>query len=79
MDNEHYRLNLDPYRTSVERAWSWMGEMGLFPDTAKDVDIDEHIDTQLYKAALDACTEKYASESPEFYRKMNNIYADYDA
>ncbi len=79
MDNEHYRLNLDPYRTSVERAWNWMGEMGLFPDTAKDVNIDEHIDTQLYKAALDACTEKYASESPEFYTKMNNIYADYDA
>ena len=67
MDNEHYRLNLDPYRTSVERAWTWMNEMGLFPDTAASVKIDEHIDTKLYKAALDACT------------KMNNIYAEYDA
>lgn len=79
MDNEHYRLNLDPYRTSVERAWNWMGEMGLFPDTAASVKIDEHIDTKLYKAALDACTEKYKSDSPEFYTKMNNIYAEYDA
>lgn len=29
MDNEHYRLNLDPYPISVERVWSWMGEMGI--------------------------------------------------
>ncbi len=79
MDNEHYRLNLDPYRTSVERAWNWMGEMGLFPDTASSIKIDEHIDTKLYKAALDACTEKYAGQNPEFYTKMNSIYAEYDA
>lgn len=79
MDNEHYRLNLDPYRTSVERAWNWMGEMGLFPGTAASIKIDEHIDTKLYKAALDACTEKHKSDSPEFYTKMNNIYAEYDA
>ena len=29
MGNEHYRLNLDQYPISVERAWSWMGEMGI--------------------------------------------------
>ena len=74
-----YEANRDAYRTSVERAWNWMGEMGLFPDTAASIKIDEHIDTKLYKEALDACTEKYKSDSPEFYTKMNNIYAEYDA
>jgi NitT/TauT family transport system substrate-binding protein len=79
MDNEHYRLNLDPYRASVERAWNWMSEMGLFPDTAKDIKIADHIDTKLYKAALDSCTEKYKSDDPDFYTKMNNIFAENDA
>lgn len=79
MENEHYQLNLDPYRTSVERAWEWMSEMGLFPDEAADIDIDDHINTTLYKAALDACTEEYGDEDPDFYDTMNDIYEEYDA
>lgn len=79
MDNEHYRVNLDPYRTSVERAWNWMMEMGLFPDGAKNINVDDHINTTLYKAALDACTEKYSADNKAFYDKMNTIYQTYDA
>lgn len=79
MDNEHYRLNLDPYRTSVERAWVWMGDMGLFPEGADKINIDDHINVDLYKAALDECTEKYGKDHPEFYEKMNDIFAEYDA
>lgn len=79
MDNEHYRLNLDPYKRSVERAWDWMLEMGLFPDGADKIDVDDHINTDMYKAALDACTAKYASEDKEFYDKMNDIFEEYDA
>lgn len=79
MENEHYKLNLDPYRTSVERAWDWMGEMDLFPEGWEDIDIDDHIDTSLYKAALDACTELYGDDDADFYDSQNEIYEEYDA
>ena len=81
MDNEHYNLNLDPYRTSVERAWEWMKEMGLFDDVdgAEDINIKDHIDVAMYKEALDACTEAYGADDQAFYDKMNDIYDEYDA
>lgn len=79
MDNEHYRLNLDPYKKSVKRAWEWMAEMNLFPDGYKDINIDDHINTKLYKAALDANTSKYGSENKSFYDKMNSIFSENDA
>lgn len=79
MDNEHYRLNLDPYKKSVERAWNWMSEMGLFPDTAKDIKVNEHINTTLYKDALKANTDKYGSSSKSFYDKMNEIFKENNA
>lgn len=79
MDNEHYRLNLDPYKKSVERAWNWMSEMDLFPDGWDKINVDDHINTKIYKAALDANTKKYGSESKEFYDKMNQIFSENDA
>lgn len=80
MTNEHYRLNLDPYRTSVERAWNWMKEMGLFEGKNADaIKIDDHINTTLYKEALDDCTKRFGAENKDFYDKMNKIYQEYDA
>ena len=79
MDNEHYRLNLDPYKKSVERAWDWMSEMGLFPDGADKINVDDHINTEMYKAALDACTEKFGADEKELYDKMNKIFEENDA
>lgn len=78
MDNEHYRLNLDPYKKSVERAWNWMMEMGLFPDGADQINVDDHINVDLYKAALDANTEKYGEDEKDFYDNMNQIYSEND-
>ncbi|WP_165247434.1 ABC transporter substrate-binding protein [Adlercreutzia sp. ZJ141] len=79
MDNEHYDLDLDPYKSSVIRAWDWMMEMGLFPEGAEGINIEDHIDTSLYKAALDECTEKYGAESKAFYDKRNEIFEEYNA
>ena len=55
MDNEHYRLNLDPFKSSIERAWGYMLKLKLFDEGAEDINIDDHINTELYKAALDEC------------------------
>ncbi|MDO4502049.1 MAG: ABC transporter substrate-binding protein [Coriobacteriia bacterium] len=76
MDNEHYRLNLDPVENSVVRAWDWMMDMGLFPKDADKIDVNDHIDTSMYKEALDACTAAYGAENKEFYDKMNQFFAE---
>ncbi len=78
MDNEHYNLNLDPFKSSVERAWKYMLGLNLFDEGAEEIRIDDHINTELYKAALDECTEKYYDEDPEFYDTMNATYEEYD-
>lgn len=79
MDDEHYRLNLDPYRTSVERAWQWMGELDELGQGWESMNTADFINVKLYKDALDECTKKYGSENKDFYDKMNSIYDEYDA
>ena len=78
MDNEHYRLNLDPFKASIERAWGYMLDLGLFDEGAKDINIDDHINTELYKEALDECVEKYGDEDSEFYDTMLKTYEEND-
>ena len=78
MDNEHYRLNLDPFKSSIERAWGYLLKLGLFDEGAEEINIDDHINTELYKEALDECVEKYYDEDPEFYDKMLKTYEEND-
>ena len=78
MDNEHYRLNLDPFKSSIERAWGYMLKLNLFDEGAEDINIDDHINTELYKAALDECIDKYHDENPDFYDTMLETYNEYD-
>lgn len=77
--NDHFQPNVDPYKSSVERAWNWMSEMGLFPDGYESINVDDHINTDIYKAALDKVVEEHQSEDPEFYDKMVETYNTYDA
>ena len=75
LDNPHCNINVDPMKKSVERAWDYMDRLGLFSDSAKQIDINDHINTDLYKAALDECQEKYGRENPKFYERMQGQYA----
>lgn len=78
LSDEHYRLNLDPFKSSIERAWGYMLKLNLFDEGAEDINIDDHINTELYKAALDECIDKYHDENPDFYDTMLNTYNEYD-
>ena len=75
MDNPHLDINVGPMRSSVRRAWDYMEKLGLFSSKAAEINIDDHINTELYKEALDECQEKYGSENPKFYEKMQGQYA----
>ena len=75
LDNPRFDLNTDPMKKSVLRAWNYMDSLGLLDEFAKQINIEDHINTELYKSALDECTEKYGSEDQKFYEKMQALYA----
>ena len=75
MDNPHYDLNPDPLKSSVLRAWDYMDKMGLLDKNAKQMNIEDHINTELYNEALDECQEKYGKDSRVFYEEMQGMYA----
>lgn len=78
MDNPHFEINTDPLRTSVERAWDYLKKIGIITGEAEKIDIDEHIDTELYKEALDECQDRYGNDDPKFYEQLQAQYARFD-
>ena len=75
LDNPRFRLNIDPMKNSVRRAWDYMDRLGLLDSSAKMIDIDDHINTNLYKQALDECQERYGKDDPGFYEALQARYA----
>ena len=75
LDNPHCNINVDPMKSAVDRAWDYMGDLGLLSPSASKMDIDDHINTDLYKQALDDCQDRYGSENPKFYERMQGQYA----
>ena len=53
MLNEHYRINADPIKNPVIDAWNVLDETGYLSETAKDINIEDHINTELYQTALE--------------------------
>ena len=75
LDNPRFDLNADPMRKSVKRAWDYMERLGLLDEEAKQIRIDDHINIDLYKAALDECQERYGNDNSKFYEKLQAQYA----
>lgn len=78
MDNPHFEINTDPMKTSILRAWGYLCRVGIISESARDLDIEEHINTELYKEALDDCQARYGKEDSKFYEKMQSTYSAFD-
>lgn len=78
MLDEHYVVNVDPLKDGVERAWEILDKTGYLEE-GNDINIDDHINTELYKAALDEAQSKWGSEDAAFYEKMQDFFAEHDA
>ena len=78
IDNPHFNLNIDPIKNSVVRAWNYLIALGIFEKEVSQIDINDHINTELYKQALDACQEQYGDENPSFYEEMQTQYARFN-
>ncbi len=78
MLDEHYRVNVDPLKDGVEKAWDILGKTNYLKEN-NGINISEHINTELYKKALDDCKSKYGSEDSAFYDKMTAFYNEHNA
>lgn len=78
LDNPHFELNTDPLKSSVERAWDYLYRIGIITGDAKKIDIDDHINTELYKEALDECQERYGADDPKFYEQLQSQYSRFN-
>ena len=66
--NENYISSVDPCKNAVIKTWDAMVEMGFIEaEAAESINIEDHINTELYKTALDECVEEFYDEDPEFY------------
>lgn len=71
--SEHYDPNLDPLKNTVIRVWDMMNQINYIDS---DINIEDHINTEIYKEALDEMTEEnpdseYYQELQDFYTEMN--------
>lgn len=76
MLDEHYNVNVDPLKNSVVRAWDILDATGFLNENAKDIDILDHVDTELYEVALKEAAAEYGDENPEFYTKMQTFFTE---
>ena len=78
MLNEHYMPTLDPLRNGIVRAWDILDKTGFLDENAKTIDINDHINTDLYEQALAECTELYGAEDPDFYARALEFYNEWN-
>lgn len=76
--NENYVPNLDPVKDAVIQTWEIMGATGFLPDGAENINIEDHINTELYKEALDEAIEEHYNEYPEIFDEMEAFYAEHN-
>ncbi len=75
MLDEHYKVNVDPLEDSVLRALNILDATGFFKDKDDSVKIEDHINTALYKEALDYAEATYGSEYPDFFKAQQEFFA----
>ena len=78
MNNPHYFVSVDPLRNQVKRAWGILEKTGFLDENAKNINIDDHINTSLYEEALKEAKEKYGAGNEAFYEKMEKFFNEND-
>lgn len=76
MLDKHYVVHIDPLKKGVKRAWNILDKTNFLDAKAKSINIDEKINTELYKEALQETKEKYGKEDPEFYNGLEKFFEE---
>lgn len=75
-ETEHYELNVDTLKKTVVNNWQFQRSVGLIDENLDDSVIEDVVYDNLYKAALDACIDKYHDEDPDFWDKQAKMYEE---
>ena len=78
MLDEHYDVHIDPLKKGVIRAWDILGKTNFLDAKAKTINIEDKINTDLYKQALEETKEKYGNEDPKFYESLEKFFQEND-
>lgn len=78
LNDEYYKPHLDPLRNGIVRAWNILDATGFLDENAKQIDINDHINTDLYEQALAEYAELYGAEDPDFVTRMQDFYNEWD-
>ena len=78
LNDEYYKPHLDPLRNGIVRAWDILDKTGFLDENAKQIDINDHINTTLYEEALAEYAELYGAEDPDFVQRMQDFYNEWD-
>ena len=78
MLDEHYDVHIDPLKKGVIRAWDILGKTNFLDSKAKTINIEDKINTDLYKQALEETKEKYGNEDPKFYESLEKFFEEND-
>jgi len=70
-----FRYPKDLYINVKLNKWDYMDRLGLLNEVAKQINIEYHVNVDLYKSALDDCTVRYGKDNPKFYEKLQAQYA----
>lgn len=68
-------LTLDPNKSGIETYYQALIDTGYF-EGGTDVDVTEHIDTEIYKTALDEILQEYPDN--EFFQDQLEIYEEFN-
>jgi NitT/TauT family transport system substrate-binding protein len=55
-----------------------MDKLGLLGDDAASVNIKDHFNSEIYKAALDECIAEHYDEDTDFYDYYKTFYEEND-
>ena len=75
MLNDHYKVHADPLRNSIRRAWGILDATGFLSEDAKNINIDDHINTAIYEEALAECKAEFGAGNEAFFDAMEAYYA----
>ena len=76
--NPNYVPYVDPCKNAILQTWEIMGETGFLADGYEDIVIESHINTELYKEALDEVIEEHYDEYPEIYDEMVTFFEEHN-
>ncbi|MDD4579465.1 MAG: ABC transporter substrate-binding protein [Methanothrix sp.] len=71
--SEHFNFSPDPNKKAIEEWWEMMNTIGFI---SSDEDIDEHIDTSIYKEALDNLIAQQPDN--ENFQDLLEVYEEND-